>query len=118
MTRHRVADAEEVAEDGDRIIVEVEGQEIGVFRVDGELHALPNFCPHQAGPLCQGEITGRMVVNEDGWEWRYVQEGEIVTCPWHGWKYDITSGENIKDDRYSLPAYGVTVEDGDVYVER
>lgn len=118
MTKHRIAEAEALAEDGDRIVVEIDGQEIGVFRVNGELFALPNFCPHQAGPLCQGAITGRMVVADDGWEWRYTQDGEIVTCPWHGWKYDITTGENIKDARYSIPTYDVTIEDGVIYVDR
>lgn len=118
MSRYRVADAEELAEDGDRILVEVEGQELGVFRIDDECYALPNFCPHQAAPLCQGRVTGRMVVGDDGWEWRYEQDGEIITCPWHGWKFDIKSGNNIKDDRYAVPVYDVTVEEGSVYVER
>jgi len=118
MTRHRVADVQDLAADGDRVLVEFEGHEIGVFRVDGELYALPNYCPHQAAPLCQGELTGRMVVGDDGWEWRYEQEGEIVTCPWHGWKFDVTTGENIKDDRYNVPTYAVEVEDDGVYVVR
>jgi len=118
MARHRVALAAELAGDGDRVVVDVEGQEIGVFRVNGELHALPNFCPHQAAPLCEGELTGRMVVGDDGWEWRYEQEGEIVTCPWHGWKFDVTTGDNIKDDRYAVPTYDVREEGGAVYVER
>jgi nitrite reductase/ring-hydroxylating ferredoxin subunit len=118
MSRHRIADAEALVEDGDRIIAEVEGQEIGVFRIDGEYFALPNFCPHQAGPLCQGAVTGRMVVGDDGWEWRYEQNGEIVTCPWHGWKFDIKTGENVKDDRYTVPTYDVSIDDGAIYVER
>ncbi|MFB6068947.1 MAG: Rieske (2Fe-2S) protein [Halobacterium sp.] len=116
--RYRVADADALAEDGSRVIAEVEGQEIAVFRVDGDYHALPNFCIHQAAPLCEGELTGRMVVGDDGWEWEYVQEGEIITCPWHGWKFDVTTGENVKDESYAVPTYDVEVEDGDVYVRR
>ncbi|MFB6157660.1 MAG: Rieske (2Fe-2S) protein [Haloferacaceae archaeon] len=117
-TRHRVASMADLAEDGSRVIVEVEGQEVAVFRVDGELHALPNFCPHQAAPLCEGELTGRMVVGSDGWEWEYVQEGEIVTCPWHGWKFDVTTGKNIKDEAVAIPTYDVEVDGDDVYVVR
>jgi nitrite reductase/ring-hydroxylating ferredoxin subunit len=118
MTRHRVADVEELSDDGDRVLVEVEGREIGVFRIDGEYHALLNYCPHQAAPLCQGDLTGQMVVGDDGWEWHYDKEGEIVTCPWHGWKFDVESGVNVKDDRYAVPTYEVEVEDGAVYVTR
>ena len=118
MTRHRIAPVADLEEPGDRIVVEVDGQEIGVFNVNGEYHAVPNFCPHQAGPLCQGPVTGRMAVGDDGWEWTYEQEGEIVTCPWHGWKFDLTTGVNIKDDGYAVPTYPVTVEDGVIYVDR
>lgn len=118
MTRHRVADRDAIPADGDRLIVEVAGHEIGIFRVDGELHAIPNFCPHQAAPLCQGRVTGRMAVADDGWEWRYVQEDEIVTCPWHGWKFEISTGRNIKDDRYAVPTYEVHETADGIYVER
>jgi nitrite reductase/ring-hydroxylating ferredoxin subunit len=117
-SRYRVADADELAEDGSRVIADVEGQEIAVFRVDGDYHALPNFCIHQAAPLCEGELTGRMVVGDDGWEWEYVQEGEIITCPWHGWKFDVTTGKNVKDESYAIPTYDVELDDGDVYVIR
>lgn len=116
--RHRVAGVDEVAADGDRVIVDVAGQEVAVFRVDGDYHALPNFCPHQAAPLCEGELTGRMVVGDDGWEWEYVQEGEIVTCPWHGWKFDVTSGRNVKDEEIAVPTYEVEVDGDDLYVVR
>lgn len=116
--RHRVAHANEVAEPGDRVIVDVEGQEVAVFNVDGDLHALPNFCPHQAAPLCEGDLTGRMVVGEDGWSWEYVQRGEVVTCPWHGWKFDVTTGENVKDTDVAVPHYEVERDGGDVVVLR
>ncbi|MFB6160581.1 MAG: Rieske (2Fe-2S) protein [Haloferacaceae archaeon] len=117
-TRHRVAAAAELDEPGSRIIVDVAGQEVAVFNVGDDLHALPNFCPHQAAPLCEGELTGRMVVGDDGWSWEYVKEGEAVTCPWHGWKFDVTTGKNIKDEAVAVPHYEVEVADGDVYVIR
>ena len=118
MARYRVAPLAELDADGDRLIVDVEGQEVAVFRIDGEYHALPNYCPHQAAPLCEGSLTGRMVVGEDGWEWEYVQEGEIITCPWHGWKFNVRTGTNIKDQSVAVPTYDVEVEDDDLYVVR
>jgi nitrite reductase/ring-hydroxylating ferredoxin subunit len=116
--RYRVATASEVAEPGDRVIVDIEGQEVAVFNVDGDLHALPNFCPHQAAPLCEGEVTGRMVMGDDGWSWEYVQRGEVVTCPWHGWKFDVTTGKNIKDEDVAIPSYDVEQDGDDVLVVR
>jgi len=116
--RHRVARVSEVAEPGDRVIVDVAGQEVAVFNVDGDLHALPNFCPHQAAPLCEGEVTGRMVMGDDGWSWEYIQKGEVVTCPWHGWKFDVTSGKNIKDEDVAIPSYEVERDGDNVVVVR
>jgi nitrite reductase (NADH) small subunit len=118
MTRYKVASTEDLATDGDRIIVDIEGQEIAVFRIKDEFHALPNFCPHQAAPLCEGELTGRMIVGDDGWEWEYIQEDEIITCPWHGWKFDVTEGTNIKDQTIAVPHYDVEVKGNNVYVIR
>jgi nitrite reductase/ring-hydroxylating ferredoxin subunit len=116
--RHRVATTDELPEDGSRVIVDVEGQEVAIFRIDGEYHALPNFCPHQAAPLCEGELTGRMTVGDDGWSWEYVQKGEAVTCPWHGWKFDVTTGKNIKDEEIAIPSYDVERDGDDLYVVR
>lgn len=118
MERHLVAKTNELAENGTRAITEVDGQEIAVFRIDGEYHAIPNYCVHQAGPLCEGELTGQMTVGEDDWEWEYDFSERIITCPWHGWKFDVTTGKNIKDDRYVTPKYDVEVDEGRVYVLR
>ena len=114
--RHRVASTDELAEEGSRVLVEVAGREVGVFNVGGELHAVANYCVHQAGPLCEGDLTGRMVIGDDGWEWLWDDDRRLVTCPWHGWKFDVTTGANVQDDRYRVPRYDVEVEDGAVFV--
>lgn len=115
-TRHKVADEGELATDGDRVVAEVDGKEVAVFRIGGEYYAALNYCVHQGGPLCEGELTGEMMVGDDNWEWLYDEEERIITCPWHGWKFDMTTGENIQDHRYVIPQYEVIVTDGDVYV--
>ncbi|MDX1747589.1 MAG: Rieske (2Fe-2S) protein, partial [Halobacteriales archaeon] len=102
--------------DGDRAIVQVEGREIAVFRHEGEFYGVLNFCVHQAGPLCEGRLTGEMVIGEDGWEWYFENHGRNIVCPWHGWVFDITTGKSVDDDRYAVPTYEVAVEDGEVYV--
>lgn len=116
--RHRVADIDELAKDGCRVIAEVNGQEIAVFRHDGELYALANYCVHQAGPLCEGGLMGRVTTDDVGWDWTYDDEEKYVVCPWHGWMFDITTGRNPKDERYAVPTYEVAVENGSVYVIR
>lgn len=115
-SRYKVADEDDLASDGSRIIVEVKGKEIAVFRINGEYHAALNYCVHQSGPLCEGELTGQMKGGDDGWMWCYDEEERIVTCPWHGWKFDVTTGKNIRDDRYTVPLYEVEVVEGVIYV--
>jgi nitrite reductase/ring-hydroxylating ferredoxin subunit len=117
-TRHRIAATAELSEEGKRVIADVDGQEVAVFNYGGEYHAVANYCVHQAGPLCEGELTGDMVLGEDGWSWDYTDEEKYVRCPWHGWVFDITTGENTDDSRYRVPTYDVEVEDGTIYVVR
>lgn len=77
-----------------------ENREVAVFDIEGTLYAISNICPHQHSPvLAEG----------------YVDDG-CVTCPLHGWVYDIRTGEAVVGGR-SLDTYQVIEEDGDVYVE-
>lgn len=79
---------------GERTIVELNGHSIGVFNVDGEYHALKNDCPHQRAPLCIGKVTGTTVSREPGdVEWK--DDGHILRCPWHGWEFEIETGESV-----------------------
>lgn len=53
---------------------------------------------------------------DDGWEWRYEQPETVVKCPWHNWKFDITTRKNVNDERYAVPTYPVEVQNNKVYV--
>jgi len=79
-------------------VVEVDGQFVAVFESDGEYYALDNACPHQGGPLGQGKV-----------------EDECVYCPWHGWQFDVETGEHVQGIE-DATSYEVTVDSGDVYV--
>lgn len=116
LERHKVATVDDLAEEGSRVIVEIDGIEIGVFRIEGEIRAASNFCVHQSGPLCEGELKGNIVIGDDDWLWDYDDRERCIVCPWHGWKFDLTTGENINDDRYRVPMFETEVEDGNVYV--
>jgi nitrite reductase (NADH) small subunit len=115
--KHRVASTDDF-EEGSRVVTEIEGIEIAVFYVDGEYHALANYCVHQGGPLCEGKRTGKMEVGDDGVSWEYDDDPRYVVCPWHEWKFDVTTGVNVSDDRYVTPTFDVTVEENEVYVHR
>ena len=92
-TRHEVCWVEDL-QPGEREMVEVEGLSIGVFNVDGEYHAIANVCPHQLAPLCLGKVTGEMTAEKVG-DFQLIREGEIIQCPWHGWKFDIRDGTSV-----------------------
>lgn len=111
-----VATKADLPSDGSRVITDVEGKEIAVFRVDGEFYGVLNYCVHQAGPLCEGRLTDDVDVGDDGWSWEKTREGKVISCPWHSWKFDVTTGANVDDDSYAVPVFDVEVEDGDVYV--
>jgi 3-phenylpropionate/trans-cinnamate dioxygenase ferredoxin subunit len=85
---------------GGRRIVTLEGRSVGVFNVGGELFALRNACPHQGGPLCQGVLSGLAVPGPAG-EYRYVRRGEILRCPWHGWEFDVRTGQSYVDPAHA-----------------
>lgn len=114
---HYVAEAEDLA-DGDRVVVVVQGREIGVFNIDGEYYAVGNFCVHQGGPVCEGRLSGSVTANEEtGWEMVYERENEVLSCPWHGWEFSVKSGEHLARNQYRLPTYGIAERDGTIYIQ-
>ncbi len=76
-----------------------DGKVVAVFNVGGKLYAIDNTCLHRGGPLGQG-----------------VLEGEVVTCPWHGWQYNVTSGEAVFNEAIKVQRYEVKVEGEDIFV--
>ena len=109
MTKYIVATMEEIPPGG-RKIVEVAGRSIGVFNLDGEFFALRNRCPHQGGPLCSGSLGGLISSSHPG-EYHYSRAGEILRCPWHGWEFDIRTGQSWFDPAHvRVRRYQVTIE--------
>ncbi len=94
----KVAQAHEVPEGTGKVIV-VNGEEIALFHVKGEFYAIHNLCVHRGGPLGEGSL-----------------DGTIVTCPWHGWEYDITTGVSVTYPEQQVKSFPVKVEGEDVFV--
>lgn len=107
-------------EEGGRIVVSVDGEEVGIFRVDGALYAWSNYCVHAGGPICQGLIINRVderLTDDKRSLGDYFAEQRHIVCPWHGYEYDITTGEHPADPRLRLRSFPVFEREGEIVVE-
>jgi nitrite reductase/ring-hydroxylating ferredoxin subunit len=110
--RHVVATVGEIAP-GTSKLVAIAGREIGLFNLGGAFYALLSKCPHEGASLCKGRIVRRVESDEPG-QYRVVPGSEMIRCPWHGWQYDIRTGQSWCDpDNIALRKYAVSVETGD-----
>lgn len=73
---------------------------VAVYRVGETYQALDGVCPHAGGPLAKGCLNGT-----------------IVTCPWHGWQFDVTTGRHCLNANLNQPRFPVKIEDEGVWVE-
>ncbi|ALS29046.1 2Fe-2S ferredoxin [Paenibacillus sp. 32O-W] len=112
MAVHYVLEEKDVPEGG-RVIVNVQGREIGVYRIGGLFYALYNYCPHQGAPLCEGIVCGTTMPS-DVYAYEYGRAGEIVRCPWHGWEFDIKTGRSLVSGRIRARSYPVELRDGKI----
>jgi 3-phenylpropionate/trans-cinnamate dioxygenase ferredoxin subunit len=109
--KYVVASLNEIAP-GSRKIVDVAGVSVGIFNLGGELFALRNRCPHQGGPLCEGKLWGSLEATTPG-DFHYSRPGEILACPWHGWEFDVRTGQSWCDPRrLRTRRFAVSVESG------
>jgi nitrite reductase/ring-hydroxylating ferredoxin subunit len=72
---------------------QVDGKSVALANVEGTIYAIDNTCLHRGGPLGQGML-----------------EGNVVACPWHGWQYDVKSGQVAKNPALKVPTYEVKIE--------
>lgn len=80
--------------------VEINGREVALFNISGKIYAINHVCPHQGGPLAEGGL-----------------EGKVVTCPWHGWQFDVTTGECTFNPGVKQETFKVKEEGEDIFVE-
>jgi len=84
---------------GEGRTVQVGGKNIALFNVEGTFYAVDDTCLHRGGPLGEGELTGH-----------------LVTCPWHGWKYDVRTGISITNPAAKVNCYETKVEGEDLSI--
>lgn len=81
--------------------VEVAGREVAIFNVEGAIYAMGGTCTHKGGPLGEGDL-----------------DGTVVTCPWHGAQFDVTTGQVVGPPAaQNEPTYEVVVEGEGISVE-
>jgi len=95
----KIAQRKEIPE-GEGKVFMVGDKGIAVFNVEGQFHAIDNTCAHQGGPLGEGMLHGK-----------------VVTCPFHAWGFDVTTGECSTDPMVKQDCFPVTVEGEDIFVE-
>lgn len=79
---------------------QLDGKTVAVANVGGKLFAINNVCLHRGGPLGQGEL-----------------DGQVVTCPWHGWRYDVTNGKLVTNPAVGVETYPIEVRGDDIFVD-
>ena len=79
--------------------IEINNKEIALFHIDGNFFAIDDMCPHRGGSLSEG----------------FVESG-VVSCPWHGWQFQLESGECLTDPGVCQTKYAVKVEGDDIFV--
>ena len=99
MTEYEAVARLDELEPGSLACVRVGERELALARVGDDLYAFQGHCIHLQGPLCEGRL-----------------QGHVLSCPWHGWQYDVRTGENEFDRAIKLETYPVKVEDGEVKV--
>ena len=82
-------------------LVEVEGRRIVLVRAGDAVYAIADSCAHKGGPLSEGKLSGTR-----------------LACPWHGWHYDVKTGQCVFPGRgAAVPSYPVEIVNGEIHVE-
>ena len=106
--------------DGDRRIIFAGDNEIGVFRHEGQFYAYSNICVHQGGPACEGltiaKVEEKLMPDKTSRGFYFSEDHVHFVCPWHGYEYDMKTGEFCGDRKLKLRKYEVVQRGKDVYV--
>jgi nitrite reductase/ring-hydroxylating ferredoxin subunit len=100
MAKFKLAERNDVPDGQRGLVVEAAGRHIAIFKVGGQFHAVDNRCLHQGASLGDGFL-----------------EGACITCPWHGWRYDVVSGTCLDNPQLKLRTFPLRLEGEEIWVE-
>lgn len=119
MVLHKVGTISDI-KGKEALIVEIDKTSIGIYKHEGEYFAYRNVCSHQGGPACEGDLLGNVEsrVSPEGARLGEYQSSDKfnITCPWHGYEYDLKTGICRADKRFRLKSFEVVVEGNDLKV--
>lgn len=101
---------------GQRKIAVVDGVEIAILNVDGQLYAFRNRCPHQGVEMIYGSVGGTMLPSDPG-EYIYSCDNQIISCPLHGWEFDMNTGKSLFNSKISVGNYEIQEIDGSIVLK-
>lgn len=114
-TKHHVGHIDDLTP-GTCHIIDIEGTSIGIIRTNNDIYAIRNRCPHQGAEICLGTITGTMLPSPPN-QLRYGHTDQVLTCPWHRWEFDITTGQSIGNaTNKKLRTYKTEIADNHIYI--
>jgi len=110
--RYVVATTSEIPPGGNKVVT-IAGREIVVFHINGEFFALLNRCPHEGAPLAKAACVAHLTAPEPG-RFKRSRVGEMLRCAWHGWEFDIRTGQSYFDpQRTRVRTFPVAIEAGE-----
>ncbi len=115
MALHFVAELDTL-EEARPAVFDIAGRSIGLIRVKDKVHAVRNICPHKRAPVCRGTMRGTMLPSEVD-QFVFGMEDRVLQCPWHGWEFDLETGQTLCGGQSKLTLYPVTLKERSVYVE-
>ena len=119
MTEVVVGQVSEFPETG-RLVIELDGVEVGVFRRNGQFSAYENVCPHMGGPVCQGKNIGRVeeriADDKTSRGFAFSPDRTNIVCPWHGYEFDIATGQHQGNPRMRLRPVKIEIVEDDIGV--
>jgi nitrite reductase/ring-hydroxylating ferredoxin subunit len=95
-------------------MLDIDGHQIGLYKVAGTLHAIHNRCPHRGAPLCTGKIA--TPIRTSAGELTLGPRHSILRCPWHKWEFEIATGQCLVDERLRLKRYAVLIDGDEIVV--
>jgi len=84
---------------GQKMLVEYDGEDVGLFNLGGQFYAIPDMCTHDNGPLVEGKL-----------------DGEWIVCPRHGARFNIKTGQHTMPAFSPVPLYEVKIEGDDIFI--